>query len=99
MICESAAVIGLLSSVNARHEQSVLDEMQAMRAQVLSLGEADADVCFESGLPEEIRNVLYLPVLQLMAYYRSIAKGLDPDNPRNLSAVVHLEAETLLQDV
>ena len=99
MICESAAVIGLRSSVNARHEQSVLDEMQAMRAQVLSLGEADADVCFESGLPEEIRNVLYLPVLQLMAYYRSIAKGLDPDNPRNLSAVVHLDAETLLQDV
>jgi len=99
MVGESAAVIGLRSTVNSKHEQSVLDEMYAMGAQVLALGEADADVCFESGLSEEIRNVLYLPVLQLMAYYRSIAKGLDPDNPRNLSAVVHLDAGALLRDV
>ncbi|HBY08851.1 MAG TPA: SIS domain-containing protein [Chloroflexi bacterium] len=95
MVGESAAVIGLRSSVNARHEQTVLDEMQAMGGQVLSLGEAEADVCFESGLPEEIRNVLYLPVLQLMAYYRSMAKGLDPDQPKNLNAVVTLNLENL----
>jgi glucosamine--fructose-6-phosphate aminotransferase (isomerizing) len=61
----------------------------------LSLGESDADVAFESQLPEEVRNVLYLPVLQLMAYYRAQAKGLDPDNPRNLSAVIYLDDEIL----
>ena len=33
----------------------------------------------------------YLPVLQLTAYYRSLAKGLNPDKPQNLTAVVHLD--------
>jgi glucosamine 6-phosphate synthetase-like amidotransferase/phosphosugar isomerase protein len=28
--------------------------------------------------------------LQLMAFYRSMAKGLNPDSPNNLTAVVKL---------
>jgi glucosamine 6-phosphate synthetase-like amidotransferase/phosphosugar isomerase protein len=28
--------------------------------------------------------------LQLMAFYRSLAKGLNPDRPKNLTAVVQL---------
>jgi glucosamine--fructose-6-phosphate aminotransferase (isomerizing) len=35
--------------------------------------------------------VLYLPVLQLMAYHRAMAKGLNPDEPTHLDAVVKLE--------
>ncbi|MCZ7665987.1 MAG: hypothetical protein M5U34_01455 [Chloroflexi bacterium] len=38
-----------------------------------------------------VRNVLYLPILQLMAYYRAIAKGLNPDRPHNLTAVIELD--------
>jgi glucosamine--fructose-6-phosphate aminotransferase (isomerizing) len=34
---------------------------------------------------------MYLPVLQLMAYHRSIAKGLNPDRPNNLTAVIKLD--------
>lgn len=90
MVGESSAVIGLRSSANARHEGAVLDEMRALGAAVISLAEQDADITFASHLPEAVRNVLYLPVLQLMAYYRSIAKGLDPDQPKNLNAVVEL---------
>jgi glucosamine 6-phosphate synthetase-like amidotransferase/phosphosugar isomerase protein len=29
--------------------------------------------------------------LQLMAFYRSLAKGLNPDRPNHLTAVVKLE--------
>ena len=90
MVANTAAIIGMRSSVNASHEQTVLDEMKNLGGQVLSLAESDADVSFESHLPEEVRNVLHLPVLQLMAYYRARAKGLDPDQPRNLNAVVKL---------
>ncbi len=43
-----------------------------------------------SGLPEADRLVLYLPVLQLIAFHRSVAKGLDPDQPRNLTAAILL---------
>jgi glucosamine--fructose-6-phosphate aminotransferase (isomerizing) len=35
--------------------------------------------------------VLYLPVLQLMAYYRALANGQNPDQPTNLTAVVSLD--------
>ena len=38
--------------------------------------------------PED--RILALPVLQLMAYYRALAKGLNPDRPTNLDAVVKL---------
>ncbi len=91
MVNENAVVVGLLSEKNLSHEQAVLNEMQALGGQVLSLAEVGARVAFGSGLPESARNVLHLPVLQLMAYHRSMAKGLNPDQPKNLSAVVMLE--------
>ncbi len=91
MVSERAVVLGLRSDVNAAHEQKVLDEMRAKGGTILSLAEADADIAFESGIPEPARAVLYLPVLQLMAYHRSIAKGLNPDRPNNLTAVIKLD--------
>jgi fructoselysine-6-P-deglycase FrlB-like protein len=65
--------------------------MRALGARALVLAEEDADVAFGSGLPPAVRNVLYLPVLQLMAYHRARAKGLDPDQPAHLDAVVKLD--------
>ena len=91
MVTDTTAILGLRSAVNASHEQTVLDDMQKLGGNIFSLAESDADVNFSSGLPEEIRNVLYLPPLQLMAFYRSVAKGLNPDNPQNLTAVVELD--------
>lgn len=90
MVGETTVVIGLLSETNRAHEQVVLQEMGRLGGRILSIGEWDTDVAFQSGLPEAIRNVLYLPILQLMAYHRATAKGLDPDHPRNLTAVVEL---------
>ena len=90
MVTENAVVVGLLSEKNFSHEQTVLNEMQAMGGKILSLAESGADVAFQSGIPESVRNVLYLPILQLMAFYRSMAKGLNPDRPNNLTAVVKL---------
>jgi len=91
MVSENAVVVGLLSEKNSSHEQAVLYEMQALGGQVLSLAESGARVAFGSGLPESARNVLHLPVLQLMAYYRSMAKGLNPDSPNNLTSVIYLD--------
>jgi glucosamine--fructose-6-phosphate aminotransferase (isomerizing) len=91
MVTENAVVVGLLSEKNFSHEQAVLNEMQAKGGQILALAESGAKVSFESGIPESARNVLYLPILQLMAFYRSMAKGLNPDRPNNLTAVVKLD--------
>jgi glucosamine--fructose-6-phosphate aminotransferase (isomerizing) len=91
MVNEKALVVGLLSEQNRVHEARVLSEMEGLGGTVASLGESEADVCFESHIPESVRGVLYLPVLQLMAFYRSLAKGLNPDRPTNLTAVVKLD--------
>ena len=90
MVNEKAVVLGMLSDVNRAHEARVLSEMEALGGTVAALGESDADVEFKSGIPESVQGVLYLPVLQLMAFYRSVAKGLNPDRPKNLTAVVRL---------
>ena len=91
MVNQNAVVIGLMSDVNRIHEAKVLSEMKTLGGTVAGFGEKDADVQFESGIPESVRGVLYLPVLQLMAFYRSVAKGLNPDRPNNLTAVVKLD--------
>jgi len=90
MVNGQTAVVGLLSAASASHERQVLAEMAALGATVFDLAEEGARVTFASGLPEAVRGVLYLPVLQMMAYYRALAKGLDPDRPNNLTAVIKL---------
>lgn len=99
MVNEHTLIVGLLSQTASVYELAVLREMRALGAQVLALTEhpvsaqdADYQVCFRSGLPETQRSVLYLPILQLMGYYRAIARGQNPDQPHNLTAVVVLEA-------
>lgn len=91
MVDQRTVVLGLLSDSSRDQEAKVLSEMKALGARVTSLGEKDAEIQFASGLAESVRGVLNLPALQLMAFYRAIAKGLDPDRPNHLSAVVHLE--------
>ena len=91
MVNTNTVVVGLVSEKNAQHENKVLAEMKVMGATILTLGENEGDIQFSSGIPEPVRAVLYLPVLQMMAYYRSLAKGLNPDRPKNLTAVVKLD--------
>jgi len=90
MVTLSALVVGLRSSVNAAQESAVLADVKALGGRVLTVGEEQANVQFESGMDEAIRNVLYLPVGQLIALERSLSKGLNPDQPNNLDSVVKL---------
>jgi glucosamine--fructose-6-phosphate aminotransferase (isomerizing) len=91
MVNEKTIVIGLLSDSKREYEEKVLSEVEALGATIISVGEKDTDISFRSDLPEQIRTILYLPVLQLIAFYRSLKKGLDPDKPKNLSSVVYLD--------
>jgi glucosamine--fructose-6-phosphate aminotransferase (isomerizing) len=97
MVDETTLVVGLVSDAAREAETAVLREMKELGATIWILTEsghdlswADHVVPFESNLPEPSRLPLYLPVLQLFAYYRSVGKGLDPDAPRHLEAVVQL---------
>jgi glutamine---fructose-6-phosphate transaminase (isomerizing) len=90
MVNPDTLVVGLVSEKNKFYEMAVLDDIKELGAEVISIGEHDTDISFNSGLEEVFRNVLYLPFGQMMAYERAMAKGLDPDNPTNLDAVVKL---------
>jgi glucosamine--fructose-6-phosphate aminotransferase (isomerizing) len=91
--------VGLISEEASHQEVAVLEQMRNRGAQTLAVCENDAPgdlskwskvVGLQSALPMWARPVLYLPVLQLMAYYRAMARGQNPDRPANLEAVVSL---------
>ena len=97
MVDESSLVVGLISEGAREQEVAVLKEMQGLGATILALADYEFGledfahvVAFKSGTSDWARGVLYLPVLQLMAYYRALAKGLNPDRPTHLDAVVKL---------
>ncbi len=90
MVTSSAMVVGLMSDINRAQELKLLEEMRERGAQIVSIGETGGEVEFRSGLSEAARSVLYLPFAQLIGYERSMAKGLNPDRPYNLTAVVTL---------
>lgn len=90
MVTPGTLIVGLLSEANQTHEKAVLADMKAQGAQICALGETDTDVKFDSGLNEIVRNVLYLPFGQWLAFERASSKNLNPDHPNNLDAVVKL---------
>ncbi len=95
MVGEDSLVIGLISPEAAKQEVRVLNEMADMGARVLAIGSAPSQPFDQVTLPADLpywrSPVLYLPVLQLLAYHRAIFNGCDPDKPQNLSAVISLD--------
>jgi glucosamine--fructose-6-phosphate aminotransferase (isomerizing) len=96
---EHTLVVGFLSDTGLAEELSVLTDMKKLGARTLALAEdaslfagwqPDHVVELHSGLDEWERGPLYLPIVQRIAYHRALAKGLNPDRPRNLQAVVEL---------
>jgi len=91
MVNELTTIVGLLSEEQREEEERVLQEMQALGGQIFSLAPEVGNVVLPCNLPSAVRNILYLPPLQLAAYYRALAKGLNPDQPANLTAVIELD--------
>ncbi len=100
VVTPGALVVGLVSDSAASNEIRVLSEMKAKGARTLAICEQRGDLDWSgvddvievhSGLDEWERAALYLPLVQWFAFYRSLAKGLDPDAPVNLTQVVRLD--------
>jgi glutamine---fructose-6-phosphate transaminase (isomerizing) len=100
MVHEQTLICALLSEQGRSQELAVMREMRALGGTVValtdqevSIEDADEQVVFHSQLPETARAVLALPFVQLLGYDRAISKGLNPDQPHHLTAVVVLESE------
>jgi glucosamine--fructose-6-phosphate aminotransferase (isomerizing) len=103
MVNGRTLVVGLLSQQAHTHEEQVLDEMAALGGHTLALATLPGTnggtrrIQLACSLPAWATPVLYLPPLQLLAYCRAVAKGLDPDRPRNLESVVFLDESSFSQ--
>jgi glucosamine--fructose-6-phosphate aminotransferase (isomerizing) len=99
MVDQATLVVGLLSQAALAEELAVLRETKALGATVLALVPAEqAAAChgldrvipLPEGFSDQARLPLYLPPLQWLALTRALTKGLNPDRPRHLEAVVYL---------
>lgn len=99
-IDEQTLMVGLLSEEGLDYELAVLGDVRALGAHVVALSSSQQPITaqtidnllvFQSVPSSTWSAPLYLPFLQLLAYYRAVSKGLDPDHPTNLQAVVELQ--------
>ncbi len=79
---------------------SNVEEVKARGAQIIALGSSEDDVLksvahdyieFTGEITEIISPITYVVPLQLLAYYISIERGIDPDKPKNLAKCVTVE--------
>jgi glucosamine--fructose-6-phosphate aminotransferase (isomerizing) len=79
------------------YTEAVERDLKDAGALVMSIGPtastvADHSLVIGQELSDLARCCLYIPPVQLLAYFRALGRGLDPDRPRNLSLVVVLDA-------
>lgn len=95
MVAQDSLVVGLISPDSPEHDIKVLEEMQTMGATVVAMGQTATEFEHKIQLPADLpawtTPILYLPILQLMGYYRSLFNGQNPDKPHNLTAVISLD--------
>ncbi len=95
IVREGTAVV-LLEGIRERAYMADLEaDLKGFGAMVATIAPfqpstADRSVELPGGLTDVARCALYMPPLQLIAYHRAVAAGLDPDQPRNLTQVVRL---------
>lgn len=94
---EQTLVTFLLSLSGEEYEKRLLKELDSLGVvNLLICEESDEGIRrvanylieLNSGLSDFARGLLALPLLQLLAYYKTLDRGLNPDRPRNLTTVV-----------
>lgn len=79
---------------------SNVEEVKARGAHVIGLGSSSDDdlkaeahdlIEFEDEIDEMFSSIPYVIPLQLLSYYISVMKGIDPDKPKNLAKCVTVE--------
>ncbi len=100
LLDENIPVVGILPPGSSYAKTfNNLEEVKARGADLIILGAEDdtqindlGDILqFNPIITEELAPLLYIINLQLLAYYISIEKGIDPDKPKNLAKSVTVE--------
>lgn len=92
MTDEHSLLVGLLSPTDTSSELLVLDDVVQLGGRTVAI-DASWLPSDSTALPTWARPVLQMPALQMIAHRRAVVMGLDPDHPRHLKAVVHLDGD------
>lgn len=100
VVDENSLIIMFLSDNALDYELSVAREMKELGGSLLIFGDIVPEDFYKltedivdlgEDVSEWIRGILFLPVIQLIGYYKAINKGLDPDHPKNLDYFVKIK--------
>lgn len=90
-LTKDSLVVLLLSDSAKEEELKVAEEIREIGAHCIVIGDKINDgINMDSDLNEFLRLILYMPFAQYLGYYKAIRKGLDPDEPLNLTQVVKI---------
>ena len=101
LIDDGVPVVAVVAPGNI-HDKTLsnVEEVRARGAHVISVGSSDDEILkseskdmmvMDSEIDELISPIPYIVPLQLLAYYISVEKGIDPDKPKNLAKCVTVE--------
>lgn len=90
MAGRASAVVGLISPDRIAAELAVVGAAADFSSPTITIG-AGSDLTVDKDVPTWVRPILHLPPLQILALERARSKGLDPDHPRHLVAVIELD--------
>lgn len=100
VVDENSLVVIFLSDSALEYELSIAKEMKELGGNLLIFGNSvqkefyelsESIVDLEEKINEWIRGILFLPIIQLLCYYKAIKQGLNPDNPKNLTYFVEIK--------
>jgi glutamine---fructose-6-phosphate transaminase (isomerizing) len=100
VVTANTVIAILMSQAGAAFEMQLARDMKKLGGQILLLhgdagladgAEIDYNFQMPSGYGDLFNAFLYMPLLQLFGYYSARFRGINPDKPKNLSAVVTLD--------
>ena len=90
----------LFSEAGKNYQSSLVNDLKSLGAKTMLIGASedirsinstDHRIEIPGGLGDLLNPLLYIPLLQLLGYFKAKSKDLNPDNPRNLTAVVEFQ--------
>jgi glucosamine--fructose-6-phosphate aminotransferase (isomerizing) len=100
IITEESLVIGLCTRAGAGLEANVLDEYTHLQGATSvaitptpdwAAGSPTFTIPVSCDWPDDLLGLAYSPVMQLLAYYRAVSKGVNPDTSRNLTQHIAIQ--------
>jgi len=104
LVDDEHLIVALVADSTRDYELAVLRDLKERGGHVVAIAQSDEDLdgLCEAVLPlqapvsEVARDVLYLPFVQLLAYYRALGRGLNPDRPRNVVMAIELKGAAMV---